>query len=124
LDRSIENVQATLNQLPRPPSSNPLHDVAELIHSFCRDLDYHIQGTAERDGIVQQLRPCQNEFRKTIRQSAPNFQPYEKKDEARRYHDEGPRFLLQEDTREWPEASRIVAPTKIFIDEVMQRMEE
>jgi hypothetical protein len=90
-----------------------------LIYTFTADLTRHIEGVADKDGLLQAIRPAHEKFRQAIRFTAPNFQPFEEKQKTKK-HLGLPSFLLNE------EDDTIGNDIKdendpIFIDEVMER---
>ncbi|EMD32890.1 hypothetical protein CERSUDRAFT_160914 [Gelatoporia subvermispora B] len=74
--RELKEVEAKIQQLPPAPGDDALAQVLLLLNNFSRDLSHHMDGTPY-DGLVQSLRPAQDEFRRTIRGTAPDFRPYE-----------------------------------------------
>jgi hypothetical protein len=123
LEKLLEENEAKLRQLPRPPSSDPFSDILSLIHSFIRDLERHVEGIPHKDGLLQLLRPAQQDFRKAIRATAPNFRPYETRHASSRKtkFDAEPKFLENEEVIVEHDASDpLTSQDAIYIDEVMQ----
>ncbi|KAG6827859.1 hypothetical protein H0H92_010192 [Tricholoma furcatifolium] len=135
IDRSVANTREAIRNLPKPPSSDPRSEISTLIHNFVRDLAQHVAGTPT-DGLLQAIRPEHESFRRSIRATAPDFQPFE-----RRYRNKKKigraEFLVDEEGHEdekiidaydsglWCSAeeqdSNIVPnPDAIYIDEVLQ----
>ncbi|RXW23705.1 hypothetical protein EST38_g2163 [Candolleomyces aberdarensis] len=79
LDRSIIKVREILGSLPRPPSTDPVNEVANLLYEFAADLHRHVDGVPGENGILQCIRPAQDKFRRTIRDTAPQFMPFERR---------------------------------------------
>ncbi|KNZ72243.1 Interferon-induced GTP-binding protein Mx [Termitomyces sp. J132] len=104
IDNSIIATRNALHNLPKPPSSDPRNEIASLLHAFVRDLARHVEGVPE-DGLLQAIRPTQEQFRRTIRMTAPDFQPFEKRTSS-----------ISQDI--------IPNPDAIYIDEVMRRADE
>lgn len=50
-----------------------------LIGDFSRDLARHIEGTPDEHGLIQSIRPKQEEFKLAIRKLAPDFRPFKRK---------------------------------------------
>ncbi|KAG6810923.1 hypothetical protein H0H92_009758 [Tricholoma furcatifolium] len=145
IDRSIANIRESIRNLPKPPSSDPRNEISTLLHTFVRELAKHVAGTPT-DGLLQAIRPAQDDFRRAIRATAPDFQPFE-----RRYRNKkkigSADFLVSEEGREDSMAldadsglgsgtvpcafglsedpSDIVPnPNAIYIDEVLERANE
>ncbi|KAG6825067.1 hypothetical protein H0H92_004951 [Tricholoma furcatifolium] len=76
IDRSIANTRESIRNLPKPPSGDPRNEISTLLHNFVRDLAKHVAGTPT-DGLLQAIRPAQENFRRSIRATAPDFQPFE-----------------------------------------------
>ncbi|TFK45126.1 P-loop containing nucleoside triphosphate hydrolase protein [Crucibulum laeve] len=79
LEKSIHQAHTALNQLPKEPSKQPMNEILDLLHTFVNDLTAHVEGIPDRDGLIQRIRPAQQKFRATIRATAPNFKPIERK---------------------------------------------
>lgn len=55
--------------------------MAEILHllgDFSRDMATHLEGTPDEDGLLQLIRPRQDQFRKAIKATAPDFRPFAK----------------------------------------------
>jgi len=113
------------------------------------DLARHVQGVPDEDGLLQAILPAQQKFRVAIRETAPNFRPFEKRFEGKRHmgrvaflaDEEGKTFDDEDSEAEnYPTEERdfesegvssgtsLTAPShpkskksKIFIDQVLQR---
>ncbi|KAJ2922805.1 hypothetical protein H1R20_g14300, partial [Candolleomyces eurysporus] len=79
LDRSIIKVREILSSLPRPPSTDPVNEVTNLLYEFVADLHQHVDGVPGENGLLQCIRPAQDRFRRTIRDTAPQFMPFERR---------------------------------------------
>ena len=75
----LRKTEASIVQLPRPPSGNPLGEIYQLIGDFTRRLTQHVEGTPDPNGLLQSIRPAQLQFRKAVRETAPEFRPYERR---------------------------------------------
>ena len=64
-----------MGELPDPPSSTPLKVVVHLIDGFIGAVEKQSEGEPGPNGLLQQIRPCQNAFRIAIRETAPCFVP-------------------------------------------------
>ena len=122
LDKTISETRERLNKLPKAPSSDPVNDICTLIYTFTADLTRHIEGVADKDGLLQAIRPAHEKFRKAIRLTAPNFQPFEEKQKTKK-HLSLPSFLLNEedDTTVTGSDTKDEPNDPIYIDEVMER---
>ncbi|KAJ3560217.1 hypothetical protein NP233_g10983 [Leucocoprinus birnbaumii] len=79
LEKSIHATREWLRKLPREPSSQPVNEVATLLHEFVADLTRQVTGVPDQKGLIQSIRPAQDRFRHEIRSTAPRFRPYEKR---------------------------------------------
>ncbi|TCD65552.1 hypothetical protein EIP91_002516 [Steccherinum ochraceum] len=78
LQKLLQTTDESLRKLPKPPSSDALGEVLHIVSEFSRDLSRHLEGTPEKDGFLQAIRPELEKFRKAIRMSAPRFIPRER----------------------------------------------
>ena len=98
-------------------------EILQLINQFKRSVDQVVTGTPDANGLIQALREPQGEFRKKIRQTAPDFRPLERPDNTNNILAmpvlSETRFLSSEEQEsDW----RPVDPTRaIFIEDVMKR---
>ncbi|KAG5337798.1 hypothetical protein C0989_008853 [Termitomyces sp. Mn162] len=147
IEKSIIATRDALQNLPKPPSSDPRNEIASLLHVFVQDLARHINGVPEA-GLLQTIRPAQEQFRRAIRVTAPDFQPFERR-HAKKKKINKAEFLLSEEGHEdfaipnetvdsWSDkksvadvtsietnsSEDIVPDDAIYIDEVMQRADE
>ncbi|KAJ3563691.1 hypothetical protein NP233_g8780 [Leucocoprinus birnbaumii] len=130
LEKSIHAAHESLRKLPREPSSQPVNEVATLLHEFVADLARHVIGVPDQHGLIQSIRPSQDRFRREIRSTVPRFRPYEKR-LAKSRSMPPPTFLDHEgvDVSENDDDSSTITssgrnkkrPTTIYIDEVFQR---
>jgi hypothetical protein len=120
LDKTISETRERLNKLPKAPSADPVNDICTLIYTFTTDLARHVEGVPDKDGLLQAIRPAHEKFRQAIRATAPNFQPFEEKQKAKK-HLSLPSFLSNEevDDASGSEIKEEIGP--IYIDEVMER---
>jgi hypothetical protein len=75
LKKLIERTNIELHDLPSPPSSEPLREILRLITDLTRAVEKQVKGVPGSDGLLQQIRPQQEEFRTAIRTTAPCFVP-------------------------------------------------
>jgi hypothetical protein len=75
LNKLIERTNTELRDLPPPPSSEPLREILRLITDFSRAVEKQVEGVPGREGLLQRIRPQQEEFRTAIRTTAPCFVP-------------------------------------------------
>lgn len=127
LENSIMKARETLRALPHPPSSDPVNEVASLLYDFCADLHHHIEGVPGDTGLLQVIRPVQDRFRRAIRETAPDFVPFERK-RARGKTLDPPTFLIGDDEDAMSESDantkgkkRKDDGAKIYVDEVLTR---
>lgn len=78
LDFSIEKTLEDLRGLPREPTDDPVGEVMDLIHKFTVDLSRHCEGIPEPDGLLQIIRPAQEQFQRAIEDTKPDFRPFPK----------------------------------------------
>ena len=75
LSKLLEKTKRDIDDLPPPPSSAPLREVLRLITDFTRAVERQGEGVPGRDGLLQQIRRPQDEFRVAIRKTVPYFVP-------------------------------------------------
>ncbi|KAJ3508089.1 hypothetical protein NLJ89_g5947 [Agrocybe chaxingu] len=95
IQRTISVTKAALSHLPREPPSNPQAEITSLISDFTKDLEKQVDGVPSAKGLIQSIRPAHQSFRKAIRQTAPNFRPFESKIKGR--HIGRAAFLVKEE---------------------------
>ncbi|KIJ63510.1 hypothetical protein HYDPIDRAFT_40933 [Hydnomerulius pinastri MD-312] len=79
LTNALRDTEAKLRALPKAPSNDPVGEVLHVLSLFTRDLSRRLEGTPDEDGLIQSIRPHQQAFRRAIRETAPNFIPWESK---------------------------------------------
>ncbi|KAL0945228.1 hypothetical protein HGRIS_000741 [Hohenbuehelia grisea] len=122
IQSALQLTEQQIGALPKEPSTDPLNEIMDLLTNFCKDLTDHIDGTPDENGLVQEIRPKQEEFQQKIRRTAPDFKPYEQAKAAGRSSTlKCPDFLLNE-----PDGGEVedqnLAP--IYIDQVYQRAQK
>lgn len=75
MNKLLEKINRDLKGLPLPPSSTPLRDVLRLVTDFTRAVERQGEGEPGSNGLLQQIRLPQEEFRVAIRKTAPCFIP-------------------------------------------------
>jgi hypothetical protein len=75
LKKLLEKTNRDLEDLPSPPSSEPLNEVLRLITDFTRAVERQGEGIPGRDGLLHQIKQPQDNFRVAIRKTAPCFVP-------------------------------------------------
>ena len=75
LNKLIKRTNIELHDLPSPPSSESLREILRLITDLTRAVEKQVKGVPGSEGLLQQIRPQQEEFRTTIRRTAPCFVP-------------------------------------------------
>jgi hypothetical protein len=108
-----------ISLLPSPPSSEPVAEILRLIGAFVRSIDQLVSGTPGENGLMQTLRGPQNEFKRAIRQTAPDFRPLERPEVVDPQPVPSPSFLSSEET-EWEQQPSNTSPP-IFVDDVMTK---
>ncbi|KAJ7653846.1 P-loop containing nucleoside triphosphate hydrolase protein [Mycena rosella] len=122
LENAIQKTQDALQQLPKPPSSDPIGEIASLLHNFVGDLHVLLEGVPRADGLLQTIRPAQARFRRDIRGTAPDFRPFELEiTEGPQPTFPDPPFLSNEDGYEAIEDQDPQEKVPIFIDQVLDR---
>ncbi|KAG5642230.1 hypothetical protein DXG03_003375 [Asterophora parasitica] len=116
IEKTIINSRGALNCLPTAPSTDPQNEIASLLHGFVRNLARHVDGVPE-DGLLQDIRPAQEAFRRAVRDTAPRFQPFEKRHHRKRIG--RAKFLSNEEGHDEFTSSDGKEP--IYIDEVFAR---
>jgi hypothetical protein len=102
---------------------DPVNDIANLLHIFTSELQRHcIQGVPHSDGLLQAMRPAQLRFRKAIRETAPEFIPFEREKAGKKTLPK-PRFLDNEEEygEEGSEGLQARAARSVYVDEVYAR---
>jgi len=99
LQAELIRTENSLRSLPRAPSDDALLEILNVLHIFVRDLERHLEGTPNEDGLIQSIRPAQRRFKRAIRSTAPDFRPYEAK-HAGTMSVNGPDFLNNEEDNE------------------------
>ncbi|KAJ7064090.1 P-loop containing nucleoside triphosphate hydrolase protein [Mycena amicta] len=79
LDKSIQKAQAAIEKLPKIPSSDAVGEVAGMLASFVEELNRIVEGVPQVDGLIQNIRPAQEAFRRAILCTAPNFSPFDRR---------------------------------------------
>lgn len=103
-----------------------------MLHGFATDLARRVEGVPDENGLLLQcIRPAQEKFRRSLRVTAPDFRPFE-----RRYgqtkqlpsasflsHEEGHEEIGHDDSDDSDDAELVASAPKgpIYIDEVMER---
>lgn len=72
----LKQTENGLGKLPKPPPENPVAEIIELVSGFSRSLSDYVEGTPDERGIHQIIRPFHIKFGNSIRDSAPDFRPY------------------------------------------------
>lgn len=120
LQELLRKTDESLRGLPKPPSTDALTEILNVIGDFSRDVAKHVDGLPDKNGLLQTIRPAQESFRQAIRGTAPDFRPSERGDkEATPLLP--PNFLGVE---ERCDVYYVVDREPIYIDEVMHRAQE
>ena len=124
IEAKLDETRKLLQRLPAQASDDPFLDIIALLHGFTSDIDQHVKGVPKRDGFLQLIRPEHEKFRRRIRETAPNFRPYERKLKGKK-HLPSTRFLSQdgeEDEGSEPELSD--APSALKEEQSEKETEE
>ena len=78
LDRLLEQVNKDILGLPVAPSSEPMVDIVNRIDAFVRSIEHIVAGAPDEDGLIQALHRPREQFKREIRQTAPDFRPLER----------------------------------------------
>uniref|UniRef100_A0A0W0FU61 P-loop containing nucleoside triphosphate hydrolase protein n=1 Tax=Moniliophthora roreri TaxID=221103 RepID=A0A0W0FU61_MONRR len=97
LENAILEVRNSLQALPKEPSNDPVRDITNMIYNFVDDVKKHMEGVPTRDGLLQNIRPHQERFRLAIRNTAPNFKPFERSRDLKSSPSARPDFIIQEE---------------------------
>jgi hypothetical protein len=120
LDRLLNELDDDISHLPNPPTDEPVVEMMKLMGAFIHSIEDSVTGTPDDDGLIQALHGPRDQFKKEIRQSAPDFRPLERpKDINTAPVLPEPHFLSNEETEsEWQPTD---ANRAIFVDEVMKK---
>ncbi|KAF7317274.1 hypothetical protein HMN09_00462700 [Mycena chlorophos] len=77
LENALQQAKSGLSQLPPPPATDPVSQVAAMLSAFAQDIEKMVDGVPRVEGLIQRIRPAQQTFRKTIQSTVPNFCPLE-----------------------------------------------
>ena len=68
---------AVLGGLPPPPPENPVSELLRLITAFSKTTNDWINGADRCESLIQSYRAANADFKVHIRQTAPDFRPFE-----------------------------------------------
>lgn len=108
IEKSLMITRGALLELPKKPSDDPRSEISTLLHEFTSNVARHIEGVpigsvvpfsggGDGKGLIQSINAAQENFRISIRVTAPNFRPFEKKDADTKYLHSAPKFLKHEE---------------------------
>ncbi|TFK50788.1 hypothetical protein OE88DRAFT_1712740 [Heliocybe sulcata] len=120
LQNLLRKTEDALRGLPPPPSADPVGEVLNMVGDFMRQLSLEIKGTPDEHGLLQQIRPEHDMFKKAIRGTAPVFRAYEKKKSSSAPRAIAPDFMVNEDGYVVEEDES----RAMYIDEVMDRAQK
>ncbi len=120
LDRLLGQVNDDISGLPDPPSSEPVVEIMKRIGTFIRSIEHIVAGAPDEHGLLQALNKPRDQFKRAIRQTAPDFRPFEQpRDVNSAPVLPEPSFLSNEEAElDW---QPIDGGEIIFVDEVMDR---
>ncbi|EEB90813.1 hypothetical protein MPER_10934, partial [Moniliophthora perniciosa FA553] len=122
LEKAILEVRKSLQALPKEPSQDPVRDITNLIYNFVDDVKKHMEGVPTEDGLLQTIRPHQERFRLAIRNTTPNFKPFERSRDLELSPSAHPDFIIQEEGADLA-SDNLEDSDPIYADEVLQRAE-
>jgi hypothetical protein len=67
---------ADLANLPPAPVEEPLTAVLQLVASLCKDVSLYVDGAPDTSELIHEHRKIFKQFKRDIRQTAPNFAPF------------------------------------------------
>lgn len=76
----LRKTQDEMRKLPKAPSTDPVGEVWNVVGQFSSQLSRRLEGTPDKDGILQSIRPHQQAFKRAVRATAPRFIPWGKND--------------------------------------------
>ncbi|KAH9965473.1 P-loop containing nucleoside triphosphate hydrolase protein [Russula dissimulans] len=118
VNKQLERATSEISRLPSPPSSEPVGEMLRLIGLFVRSLERLVEGTPDEDGLIQALRGPQTDFKRAIRQTAPDFRPHPRVVLfGKPITFPKPEFLPDEEIEEQPNA----LSRAIYIEDVMDK---
>ena len=116
LYQAMQQTEESLRALPKEPSHDPVGEVLRVLGDFQKELSERLEGTPDEDGLLQTIRPHTMVFRREIRSTAPDFVPWERKEDS---NDLPEVTFLSSEEEEGDEDD--IAPIPIYIEDVMQR---
>ncbi|KAI0262190.1 P-loop containing nucleoside triphosphate hydrolase protein [Gloeopeniophorella convolvens] len=121
IERELEGLLAKtereLAALPPPPSTEPIKEILRMIADFAREVSRQTQGVPGREGLLQQIRPSEEHFRVTIRETAPCFVPHWREDEGEYDTSTAPPFLIGEESES---DAGLDDENEVFVDDVLE----
>lgn len=87
--------RAALRRLPAPISADPAGEVIHLISNLHRAFETEVNGTSDKDGLLQKIRPRHQAFRRRLRGTAPRFIPWRQDEVPVREWVEGEGYLQE-----------------------------
>ncbi|KIK36073.1 hypothetical protein CY34DRAFT_544266 [Suillus luteus UH-Slu-Lm8-n1] len=126
LSNILRKTQEEMRKLPKAPSNDPVSEVWNVVGRFSSQLSRRLEGTPDADGILQNIRPHQQAFKRAIRATAPHFVPWKTGDTRELPPVD---FLAnEEDDPQEPKASSVLIPRSpepqsevIYIQDVLDR---
>jgi hypothetical protein len=99
LEKATSDTRYRLQTLPSEPSRDPQTEISSLLHGFITDLVKLVEGVPSKEGLLQSIRPAQEDFRLEIRGTAPEFLPFERRFASMKKLEKA-RFLTNEEGEE------------------------
>ncbi|QRV97584.1 dynamin central region protein [Ceratobasidium sp. AG-Ba] len=85
IQRATKVAFSKLHSLPSEAPKDPTATVLHAVLNFHRDVSKYIEGVPDSPGITRQLQTARDNFYQTVKTSAPEFRPYERKDDRRNF---------------------------------------
>ena len=96
-----------------------MEEICKLINQFMRSVENVVIGAPDDDGLIQSLCGPQEEFKKKIRQTAPEFRPFERPGNVQTMPVlPSPSFLSSEESE--PGWQPVEAAQVLFVEDVMK----
>lgn len=116
LQDMLEDTEAELRDMPKPPSLDAFGEVLDLLNSFYGELSKHTQGIPGQDQMLQLIKPYQKRFRRLIWATKPDFRPYKADEVVKKTSVPAPKFLAAEE--ESDDVIRDIEERPIYLDAV------
>ncbi|EGN91813.1 hypothetical protein SERLA73DRAFT_127992 [Serpula lacrymans var. lacrymans S7.3] len=118
----LKTTDAEIRELPEAPSTDSVGEVIRLVNQFLRALTRRLEGTPDANGLLQAIRPKQEQSKKALQATAPNFQLWSERDQSKNKNTLlPPDFLFIEEDKDTNEEPKVEdSSKKIYNDEVLK----